>query len=228
MILITEIFLVWILHTLLAYSTPLEKAGNYQVQCDKGNFQACKALADMYYDGELIKKIIREYRLKAEKYYRKSCSGGILDSCYTLSEIYFRQGKKIESFNIIRDICNKGFKKGCTTLAYYYQQGYGVKQDFSKALNLYEKTCSQGEPDACLGAGYFYIENNITKAIYLFQTACSDHNGHACNQLGNFYSNGEYVDKNITRSLQYYHKACFEGLYSPACTKLTDIELGIK
>ena len=65
----------------------------------------------------------------------------------------------------------------CTNLGAMYEDGKGVKQDFFKAVQLYEKACNNNESGGCFNLGARYangegVKQNSKKALELYGKAC--------------------------------------------------------
>jgi TPR repeat protein len=72
-------------------------------------------------------------------------------------------------------------------VAYIYDDGKLIEQDFTKAKNLYKKLCDEiKHKSACNNLGYMYenargMKKNIEKAKYYYGKACDYGNERGCN-----------------------------------------------
>ena len=58
-----------------------------------------------------------------------------------------------------------------------YEKAEGVKKDYSKAIELYKKSCDNGYSRGCFNLGYMYekaqgVNQDKTKAKELYKIAC--------------------------------------------------------
>jgi uncharacterized protein len=65
----------------------------------------------------------------------------------------------------------------CAELAYRYELGAGVHQDYAEAARLYRVACSGGAGEACTRLAIMYdiglsVPENTLQAIALYQQAC--------------------------------------------------------
>ena len=65
----------------------------------------------------------------------------------------------------------------CWQAGQYYFSGQGVKQDYQKAISLYEMSCDRGKAYACYDLGIVYekgmvTKQDITKAKRYFKKGC--------------------------------------------------------
>ena len=71
-----------------------------------------------------------------------------------------------------------GFAAGCNTLGILYAKGLGVKQNYTKAKNLYKKACNMGFAAGCSTLAFSYInglgvKQNYTKAKKFYKKSCN-------------------------------------------------------
>ena len=93
-----------------------------------------------------------------------------------------------------------------------YEDGEGVKKDYKKAVELYNKACDGGVADGCNNLGYMYthdkgVKRDMTRATGYFRRACDAGSWVAC---GNFAAQLE-IGGDRARAAQYYQKACELG-----------------
>ena len=73
--------------------------------------------------------------------------------------------------------CNNGNAGSCGALGDLYRYGYGVKQDYNKAMEFYGKACEMGEAVGCNNLGYLYefgygVKQDYKKASEFYGKAC--------------------------------------------------------
>jgi len=78
---------------------------------------------------------------------------------------------------LYKKACDGGNVQGCGNLAFLYQTGQGVKQDYFKASTLYKKACDGSIYVGCLNLGILYamgkgVGQSSSKAKALFKKAC--------------------------------------------------------
>lgn len=85
--------------------------------------------------------------------------------------------------------------------------------------------CNQNSAEACEHIGMYYtnVVGDDSKALPFFQKGCELKDGIACNLLGSFYENGENVNKDLKKAINYYTRACNEGDWAQACETLKEI-----
>lgn len=95
------------------------------------------------------------------------------------AKYFYDNGGYEEAFKLFKETCNNNNVVGCTSLAYMYEKGIGISENFYIAKSLYEKACEQvGGGISCNNAGFlslqeFRIESGDEDAMGFFETACS-------------------------------------------------------
>ena len=112
--------------------------------------------------------------------------------------------------------CDSNDAVSCFDLGVRYDDGQGVKQDYSKAATYYEKACSLNVKEGCFNLGKAYkdgegVKQDYRKANTYFEKACSLNEGSGCNSLGVSYGIGLGVKQNKTTAKWYFGKACDYG-----------------
>jgi len=111
------------------------------------------------------------------------------------------------------------------TLGALYFSGIGVKQDYEKAKNWYEKGVEKDEMWSCVGLGVMYltglgVEKDVKKAMSYYQKSADLGNTSALSGLASIYQNGKLFGVKTDTS-----KAI--GLYKQAIEKANDFEKGM-
>lgn len=84
--------------------------------------------------------------------------------------------------------------------------------NISKALELYTKSCNNGDVSACHSVGVIYEEkNSMDKAIEYYTMSCKSEHSFSCFNLGLLYYNGKGIDKNENEAIKFFKKACLLG-----------------
>ena len=105
-------------------------------------------------------------------------------------------------------------------LAYMYEKGQGVREDFGKAFYWYKKASDQGNTDATTALAALYSEGRGVKqdkklALALFHKAALQHNPLAQRNLGAWY----YNEYNLVESYKWYALAAAQN-FSPALEEM--------
>ncbi|MFI3142206.1 MAG: tetratricopeptide repeat protein [Clostridia bacterium] len=105
----------------------------------------------------------------------------------------------------------------CNNLGAIYYSGIFVKQDFSKAVELYTKASELGDSQAMCNLGYcFYYGRDIKvdyeKAFECFLLASLNDNANAMYKLGDMYLDEKHLTKNEKMAFSLYKKA-YEAYY---------------
>ena len=97
----------------------------------------------------------------------------------------------------------------CGILGTLYAGGKGVRQDYQKAAELYQKACDGGVAMDCGILGTLYAEGSeirqdYQKAAELLKKACDGGMAYGCGNLGIVYAK----QRNYSAAKKYYGKAC--------------------
>ena len=109
--------------------------------------------------------------------------------------------------------CNNGNAGSCVDLGNLYYDGKGVKQDYKKASELYNKACEMNNAKGCYHLGYLYnfgegVKQDYKKASELYNKACEMNNALGCNNLGILYYNGKGVKQDYKKAMKFVIKTC--------------------
>ncbi|MDI9865526.1 protein kinase [Flectobacillus sp. DC10W] len=94
-------------------------------------------------------------------------------------------------------------------LGQLYYSGRFVKQDFTKAKNIFEKIPTDDRAMTMLGNLYFMglgVAQNYSKAVSYYQDAANKGNSVAMYSLGLAYLNGAGIKKNKQKALDWFYK----------------------
>jgi TPR repeat protein len=94
---------------------------------------------------------------------------------------------------------------------YIYEYGKGIKQDYVKAFQLYEKASNLGNALGMFNLGWMYhhgtgVQQDYSKAIDLYEKAVELNNTNAINVLTSMYRFGRETDMNYNGVIQLYKK----------------------
>ena len=120
-------------------------------------------------------------------------------------------------FPQIEELANKGISDAERFYAQYYHYGDGgVEQDYTKALEWYEKAAEQGNYGAMAQIGVLYangngVEQDYAKALEWYKKAAELGNDVAMCCIGAMYANGQGVDVDYNLALEWFEKAADQG-----------------
>ena len=123
--------------------------------------------------------------------------------------------KKLE-FKLIKLRSELGDPSDYLKLAWLYENGTGVSQNDSEALEWYRKAAEKGNADAQieLGKRYFEgrgVEQKYSTAAEWYRKAAEQGIARAQYQLGLMYSQGQGVERNYVEAAEWYRKAAEQG-----------------
>lgn len=190
--------------------------GHYMKQCNDKNYATCAIVGELERERE-------EYR-NAIKYYELACEKANIETTY---KIKLMNNETIEMSNdFIPNI-------SCNILGSLYNFGEGVRQDYSKAMQYYKKSCDLGSGDGCYSMAMLYywgsgVQKDLKRAIKLWTKSCELENASGCGILGAIYTDGEYVKQSFSKAKELYGKACDLG-YQLGCDEYRKLnEMNIK
>ena len=137
-------------------------------------------------------------------------------SCNSIGLIHIGAEKYQRAVKYLNKACELNNEWGCNMLAASYRAGMGVRQDFSKAFDLYKKACDLNHASSCYSLGILHYKGQGTKQNFAsakryYEKACNASNGDACNELGFLYANGQGVQINSSTAKRYFGRACDLG-----------------
>lgn len=142
---------------------------------------------------------------------------------YFILASYFLFGAK--NYKVGFDYANKGMQNAnmdCYALiGKCYENGFGVKQDYSRAANIYEELTKQGNTFATYALANLYLYGNGVvrkprKAREMFETLANNGHPKAKYKLGILYENGLSTDKNFQKAFYWYKRAVDEHDFQKA------------
>ena len=105
---------------------------------------------------------------------------------------------------------------GTHYLASLYYQGYGVKKDLSKSVELFTESANLGVRESQANLGLMYqkgdgVEINMEKAIHYYEKAAKQGDLQSAFNLGQIYRKGTGVEIDMEISFFYYEYAAFRN-----------------
>lgn len=190
----------------------------YQKASDNGFAMASTNLGSMYLNGEGVKQDVQ----KAIELFIKGAQNGDPMGYANLGVMYHENqdlGKAVEYYQKAAEMGNY---IGIINLAVMYQSGNGVSLDGHKAVEYYERAAKLDETGVAYynwGTVYYFgcgaIHKDHQKAYELFMKAADANYAPAQYNIGVMYLNGEYVQRNNDKAVDYIKKASKQD-YQPA------------
>ena len=115
-------------------------------------------------------------------------------------------------FDIMLQKAQAGDSKAQNDVAAYYREGYGVQQDYQKAIYWYRKSAAQGDPVGLYGLGQCYAlgigvqQNSQTAASYILSAAQKGLK-EAQQAIAFMYEQGMGVPQDRTKAVYWRMKA---------------------
>ena len=130
---------------------------------------------------------------------------------YYMKEIVYLNSLAQES-----TIDKKRRNKALCSIGHMYRYGEGVEQDYTKALEWYNKAVNAGNASAMYSIGYMYdygegVEQDYSKALEWYNKAANAGNSAAMNNIGYMYEFSEGVEQDYTKALEWFKKAANAG-----------------
>ena len=190
---------------------------HYDRQCDAKNYLACEFVGLLHWEQ-------KQYG-ESKKYYELVCDKANSKDSFQVELIDGNLSKKAHIIKTIKETCGE--------LAKHYYNGWGVRQDYGKALHYFKKACDLGNAQSCALAGGAYDFGKGTKKDYklaksYYEKSCELEYAGGCALLGLMYKNGKGVPKNLSTAKELYGKACDLG-YQGGCDFYKELnEEGVK
>jgi len=150
---------------------------------------------------------------KAIEWFTKAAKLGITNASYELAFCYSEKGDMDNALNWLKKAAEQGVADAQADLGRWYKHGgYGVEQDYAKAVEWYTKAVENGHPMSHLNLGFCYrwgdgVEQDLDKAIELYTKAAELGVKEAPYELALFY---EEMD-DIENALKWFTKAAEKG-----------------
>ena len=101
-------------------------------------------------------------------------------------------------------------------MAYMYENGLGVEQDYTKAMEWYNKEAELGNSSAMNNIGWLYenglgVEQDYAKAMEWYEKAAELGNIDGTYNIGLLYYKGEGVEQDYAKAMEWWEKAVESG-----------------
>ncbi|MDR2789987.1 MAG: sel1 repeat family protein [Campylobacteraceae bacterium] len=107
-----------------------------------------------------------------------------------------------------------------------YIDGIYIEQNYSKAVELYEKACDLGNAASCVKIAKLYstgeiVEKNEAKVIEFYEKACGKDDMHSCYLL---YTEYTTIVSDYYKALKWFKKTCAANDYMLSCGYVRDYQ----
>ena len=136
--------------------------------------------------------------------------------CVILS-VYTSLGATKAEFSTALEKAKRGDAEAQFKVGRMYEKGLGVKQDYNKAREYYEKAAAQNVGLAFVNLGYTYekglgVKQDYNKACEYYEKAAAQNVGLAFVNLGYTYEKGLGVKQDYNKAREYYEKAAAQNV----------------
>lgn len=184
-------------------------------QADKGNAEF------MYYAGRALLDGKTADTLTGLELVQRSANKGYKDAQYRLGVIYIG-GTMVDqditkAVQLLTKAAGKGAISAMQRMANTYYRGVGtITQDYSKALEWFERAVVHGDDYSAYMVGLIYgegkgVSQDCLKGITWYELAGKRGYVAGYNIIGNTYYWGSCVTKDYAKAIKYYEKAGNEG-----------------
>ena len=161
---------------------------------------------------------------KAVYWYEQSANLGDPESQNMLGNIYLNGWNGVaenesKAFCLFKLSANKNYADALKNVADCYCYGWGTIQNYTKAVEWYNKAIEAGSDEAIVSFGICYrngygVTKDYKKAENLFLRAINETgNSEALNYLGLIYEEGGFgITKDLEKSIKYFEKAALQDL----------------
>ncbi len=185
----------------------------YKEAAEKGFAPSQYALSYLYKNGEGCEK----NNVKAYYWLEESADNDFEDAYYILGQSYLEGNSIIDTdykkaFFYLSKGVNKKDKNCLESLGDMYYWGLYVKEDKKKAFSLYDDSINEGNVSLYYKLGKLYEEeDNLEEALINYYKGHENGNINSTQRLGVMYLNGEGVNEDREKGLEYLKKAVKVG-----------------
>ena len=158
---------------------------------------------------------------QAIAWHEKGAAAGLKESHAALAGIYSQPGSNMIpslAFEHAKAAADQGDMDSKFLLGRMYLNGFGCDQSHEKALECYEECKAFGMSDCDLPIAVCkaQLSGEVTPETFqMFVNEAENGNPSAQFSVGQLYANGEGVEANLDKALEWYEKSC-EQEYAPA------------
>jgi len=160
--------------------------------------------------------------------------GGVIFLFFALSAYFsfaplvhdYYANKKITAQQTLKS-CHNGNAYDCFKMAQFYQNAEGVKQDNTKAIEMYKKAMKGNSRCASFELGVIYekgeiVEKSFKNAVGYYEKACQLGSLKGCLKLAYFYQEGRGVNKDREKAEAIFFDYCMSYI-EEACEAYLEI-----
>ena len=141
---------------------------------------------------------------------QKTQDEGSQESTETV-EVYKQNRLPDELPDELQELIDQGDAQAQTDLGSMYYLGEGVRQDYAKAVEWFEKAANQGNSSAQSNLGLMYyqglgVSQDYAKAVDLYKKSANQGVAAAQVNLGVMYENGRGVRQDYAKAIDLYEK----------------------
>ena len=189
----------------------------YQNASKSGELSAHMKLAKFYKDGigtkPDIKKAVRHLLILKDKTTDPEMKDEISARLAAISRLIALESQDPETrFKWLRSAAKGGDIASVLDIAYMYQNGIGVEQDYEQAIFWYNKAVGRGSVSAMTNLGYIYangfgVSVDYPTAFHWYKEAAELGDSDAAWNLGNFYMSGLGTDRDVAEAKKWFERS---------------------
>ena len=197
----------------------------YNLACEGGVPLGCHDAADL---AQLVD--VNPDRAMIARLYGTACDGGIPEACEQLGDQYFDGDRVEKSFpkaaQFYQSACETDPQSAaCIKWAKMMFDGRGIPADETRAAQLFEKGCKDGQVESCdlLGEAFESgkgLAQDEKKAVAIWKPACEQGYLLSCQNLGVMLIEGAGIEKDERQGFSLLNKACAEKV-AESCSVLS-------
>jgi TPR repeat protein len=194
---------------------PVRAAASYQKACREKDEHGCALLGYSYEAGIGVARDEKE----ARRLYEEACSSGQQQACYDVARFYraglggLKQNSNVaaELFTATCDNTRDGL--GCRELTEMYESGEAQNTSGASVVDLYDRSCTQGDAIACEHGGALLAEGKAltrdgARAVGFYDRGCRQGSGRACYAAGKLFADGDLVPKDPDAAFVWFQRGC--------------------
>ncbi len=154
--------------------------------------------------------------VKARQFYELAALHGDIKAKYNIGLFYYNNKQYPQALNLVKESADMGYGKACQLLAYIYEHGKVMEQDYEKAREYLLKACELGEKGIYHRLGHYSYEGlgtpkDLQEAFDYFYSGASEGETECYYYLGVMFAKGEGVNKDPSRAFYWYQQGANSG-----------------
>ncbi|MDR1007842.1 MAG: sel1 repeat family protein [Campylobacteraceae bacterium] len=191
----------------------------YDLACNYKLPDSCYAIGLLYMN-ETMKNLSKSF-----SYFKDLCAKDYKDSCYHVALIHAQHDAPVDirnykkALSMFDELCNKNDYAACYRAGWAYYDNannYDMEGvvDVADPMSYFTKSCEGGYIYGCYTID---MHKQELKQLEENQKLCDNGSAEHCNKAAYTYRRGRTIQKNLTKAIQYYSKACDEYDDIKAC-----------